>query len=313
MQDYYYGMEGEQFAFFRIPKVLFQDERYKSISAEARILYGLLLDRVTLSLQKGWKDREGRIYIFYTVNEVMESLSCGNKKAIQLMNELENRAGLIERKRQGQGKPSMIYVKNFIRTVDNSDSRHFQKCEDDTSEDVISASLEVSEVHTNNTDKKETEKTNTENSIDPDGGDERLRYEAWFRKSLELDYLYEDYPYSRETIQGIFDLLIETCCSKRKLIRVAGEDKPAETVRSRLMKLNSQHIRYVMESLQNNCTDVRNIRQYLLTSLYNAPVTMKAYYQAKVNHDMYRIANGGNDNAEKICDYCDNESKGRSP
>ena len=137
MQDYYYGMEGEQFAFFRIPKVLFQDERYKSISAEARILYGLLLDRVTLSLQKGWKDREGRIYIFYTVNEVMESLSCGNKKAIQLMNELENRAGLIERKRQGQGKPSMIYVKNFIRTVDNSDSRHFQKCEDDTSEDVI--------------------------------------------------------------------------------------------------------------------------------------------------------------------------------
>ena len=99
--------------------------------------------------------------------------------------------------------------------------------------------------------------------------------------------LLEQYPYERETIRGILDLLVDTYCSKRKYIRVAGDDKPADVVKSQIAKLNSSHIQYVMDCLKENTTDVRNIKQYLLAALYNAPTTISPYYQAKVNYDFY--------------------------
>ncbi|MDO5546820.1 MAG: replication initiator protein A, partial [Eubacteriales bacterium] len=116
--DYFYGNQAEQFSFYRIPKVLFTDERYKSISAESKILYGILLDRISLSQKNGWMDEANRVYIIFTVDEVKESMGCAEQKAVKLLSELENKAGLIERKRQGLGKPNLIFVKNFI--VDNS-------------------------------------------------------------------------------------------------------------------------------------------------------------------------------------------------
>ena len=112
--DYYYGDQAEQFSFYRIPKVLFTDGRFKDISAEAKILYGLLLDRMSLSAKNGWLDQEGRVYIVYTVEDIMNALSCASQKAMKLLNELEDKCGLIERKRQGLGKPNLIYVKNFV-------------------------------------------------------------------------------------------------------------------------------------------------------------------------------------------------------
>ena len=111
--DYYYGDQAEQFSFYRIPKVLFTDSRFKDISAEAKILYGLLLDRMSLSAKNGWLDQEGRVYIVYTVEDIMDALSCASQKAMKLLNELDEKCGLIERKRQGLGKPNLIYVKNF--------------------------------------------------------------------------------------------------------------------------------------------------------------------------------------------------------
>ncbi len=108
----------------------------KTSSADAKILYGFLLDRVSVSLKNGWKDEQNRVFIICTIEEIMEKLGCGNKKAIQLLSELEEKIGLIEKKRQGQGKPNLIYVKNFIRTVDNSGQRHFLTCQNDTSGSV---------------------------------------------------------------------------------------------------------------------------------------------------------------------------------
>ena len=125
--DYFYGSQAEQFSFYRIPKVLFTDPQFKPLSTDAKVLYGILLDRMSLSVKNGWLDEQGRVYIIYTVREVQESLCCAehkavklfrelegsNQKACRLMLELEKDAGLIERKRQGLGKPSLIYVKNF--------------------------------------------------------------------------------------------------------------------------------------------------------------------------------------------------------
>ena len=289
--DYFYGPEGEQFSFIRVPKIFFENEAYRSMSAEAKILYGFLLDRVSVSLKNGWKDDQNRIFIICTIEEIMEKIGCGNKKAIQLLSELEDKIGLIERKRQGLGKPNLIYVKNFIRTVDNTGQRHFLKCQNDTSGSVRTTSLEMSESHGSNTNLSNTDMSKTENLIypgtDSDGMAERRSYEDYFRRSLEYDILLQNNPYEKETLEGILDLLVDTCCSHKAYIRIAGDNKSGEVVRSRFMKLDSSHIQYVLSCLKENTTDVRNIRQYLLAALYNAPTTISAYYQAKVNYDFY--------------------------
>lgn len=131
MFDYFYGAQAEQFAFYRVPKVLFTNDRFKYLSAEAKTLYGILLDRVPLSAKNGWIDEQGRVHIICTIEEIMADMNCGNKKAIQLLSDLEEKVGLIERKRQGLGKPNLIYVKNFI-SADSPVERHFLKCQNDT-------------------------------------------------------------------------------------------------------------------------------------------------------------------------------------
>ena len=110
--DYFYGQSDELFSYFRIPKALFQDRRFRQLSTDARTLYGILLDRMSLSIKNGWLDEQGRVYIIYTVREVQKSLCCAEHKAVKLFRELEG-IDLIERKRRGLGRPSLIYVKDF--------------------------------------------------------------------------------------------------------------------------------------------------------------------------------------------------------
>lgn len=294
MYDYFYGAQADQFSFIRIPTVLFSQEQFKNISPEAKVLYGILLKRMDLSAKNGWFDDKGRVYIICTLEEIMETLNCGNQKAVKLMDELEGKIGLIERKRQGLGKPNLIYVKNFIcpvDKVDNSTPSHFLKCENHTSGDVKITLQEVRKSHGSNTDNNDTDNRYTENPIypgmDADGMAERRSYENYFREAIEFDFLLQQYPYDRETLHEILDLLVDTVCTRREYIRVASDDKPRDVVKSRFMKLDSGHIQYVMECLKENTTDVRNIKQYLLAALYNAPGTISSYYSAKVKHDMY--------------------------
>lgn len=118
--DYFYGPQAERFTFYRIPKALFLEERFRSLSTEAKMLYGILLDRMSLSLKNGWMDDQGRGYIIFTISEVMAHMGCANQKAISLLVELEKKAGLIARKRQGLGRPNLIYVKHFMPEEDTS-------------------------------------------------------------------------------------------------------------------------------------------------------------------------------------------------
>ena len=112
------------------------------------------------------------------------------------------------------------------------------------------------------------------------------RYRDLILENIDYDVLASDPHVDREQLDEIVDLLQETVCSTRSRIRVAGNDYPAEVVRSKLLKLNSEHIRFVMDCLKQNTTRIRNIRQYLLTALFNAPSTMSSYYAALVAHDM---------------------------
>ena len=117
--EYFYGAQAEQFSFYRIPKALFTEPNFRELSTDAKVLYGILLDRMSLSLKNQWLDAQNKVYIIFTVEEIMDALNCANQKATRLMVELEKQAGLIERKRQGLGRPNLIYVKNFTATIND--------------------------------------------------------------------------------------------------------------------------------------------------------------------------------------------------
>ncbi len=285
MPDYFYGPQAEQFAFYRIPKALFTDPAFRSISTDAKVLYGLLLDRMSLSARNDWLDEQGRVYIVFTVEEIMESLACGNKKAVGLLRELEVGAGLIERRRQGLGKPNLIYVKNFIEG-------NFLKCPNDTSVSVQSTVHDVSKGHGNKTDKNYTDLSETDPFLsgeaagtESEGKDDRTLYQEYFARQLGFDALIASYPEDEDMLREMLELLVDTVCSKRRFIRIAGDDKPAEVVKAQLMKLNGDYLRFVLMCLKENTTQVRNMRQYLLATLYNAPMTMHSSYAARVQHD----------------------------
>ena len=125
MSKYFYRWEGLRFSFYRIPKALYTDPRYRGMDALAKQLYGLFLDRLDLSLKNGWFDEDGRVYIIYTLKEAMDALGCANQKATKLFSELE-KYGLIERKHQGLCKPNLIYVLDFLdRSEDGNAGEDF--------------------------------------------------------------------------------------------------------------------------------------------------------------------------------------------
>ena len=116
--------------------------------------------------------------------------------------------------------------------------------------------------------------------------EDSMGYEKYFMEQLNIEALKQDYPYDREMIDGIMELILDVVCSKRKIICIAGDVKSVNVVKGRFMKLNMEHIRYVMKCMQENTTKIRSIKQYMLAALYNAPATIDSYYRAEVNHDM---------------------------
>ena len=282
--DYFYGQAGKLFSFYRIPKALFQEQRFQNLSTDAKTLYGILLDRMSLSVKNEWFDKQGRVFIIFTIEDVKRALCCADNKATKLLRELEN-FGLIERKRRGLGKPSLVYVKNFsaesskesVKNRDNDDSCGSKiACQDP----VKSRGIKKKE------NKTEMNNTNLILSDESEKMKNRELLEEYFSRSLEIELLLRLYPDDEDTIYQIVDLLVDTCDSKRKLIRIAGDDKPAEVVLSRLKKLNADHIRFVLDCLAANTSPIRNMKQYLLAALFNAPTTIQLYYQNKVNHDL---------------------------
>ncbi len=316
--NYYYGNEADQYSFYRIPKILFTDSRFKNVPVEAKVLYGLLLDRMALSVRNNWLDEEGRVYIIFTISDIMETLGCAEQKVNRLLAELDNvkGIGLIERRRRGLGKPNVIYVKNFVGM--EPPKSQIKNCENHKSGNVKIANQEMRKSQTNNTDINNTELndiylsidqagaeeepeakgdanllhdtrqgTDEKSMMDGIGGENRIgQYRQKIKQNVSYDILVHDYPYDSERLDGFVELMAEACCSTRKTIRINQEDMPIENVRSRFLKLDSEHIRYVMDCLDNNTTAVGNIRAYLLSALYNAPVTISQYYASLVRHDM---------------------------
>ena len=278
--EYFYGGEAEQFSFFRIPKLLFRDEAFKSVSTDAKVLYGLMLDRMSLSLKNNWMDTEGRVYIIYTIADIMEDMNCADQKAGKLLTELDNNKGigLIERKRQGLGKPNIIYVKNFVSPS------LFLNRENHDSGKVVITNQEIRKSLTSNTDNSNTE-YNKKDMID--WMRKREEYEKQIKENIEYDILLEQYD--KAWLDEIVAIMVDVVCSKSPYVLINHESFPHEIVKNRFLQINTTHIEYIHLALRENTSKVRNIRAFLITTIYRSAETADNWISAKVRHDLKRV------------------------
>lgn len=284
-RDYFYVGDEYEFVFYRIPKELVKNPLWGNITMEAKVLYSCMLDRQELSAKNGWHDESGRVFIYYTFDQICGDLHVSRKKAASMLDELENKAGLIERSRQGQGRPNRIYVhrfhqRSYPQAVSDGNYKEYPK---ETSESLRSELPGVSKRDAINTDNKKTDKSETDPIDQCDAIDEMRDY---FESTCNFEILKQSDPYHAGELDEIRELLVDVCTTTKPTIRIMGEDKPAAVVKSRLEKLNSSHISYVCDRMNDTTTKITNIRQYLLAALYNAPVTIDHYYTTLVHHDM---------------------------
>lgn len=345
--NYYKGFEGDMHSFYRIPKVLFTHGYFEKMACEAKVLYGLMLDRMSLSIQNKWMDEENKVYIFFSIDDVMKMMRCGREKAVNLMKALEE-YGLIEKRRLGHGKANIIYVKNFClesypnaapletqyaydqklnqpsdfqkygnRTVRSSkielqevrksnDKKYgnrmigsaeseFQEvgksnCKKFENRTSRSTEIELQEVGKSNCNYTKPNNTEMNNNSYPsyqsnviDRIEQRKAYEELIKENIEYDVLCK--AYNKAEIDEKVELILETVCTTRPYLKINGDEVPSEVVKKRLLNLNYGDIQYVFHALSKTSTKVKNIRQYMITVLYNAPVTRKQFYDAEVRHD----------------------------
>lgn len=382
--DYYYGVQSEQFSFYRIPRLLIKDQHFKGLSSDAKLLYGLMLDRMALSMKNHWLDNENRAYIIYSISNVMDDINCSKPTCVKIMKELDS-FGLIERKRKGLGKPDIIYVKNFAVLEDSQeqDEESFDSAdtfeenkpvmsnENITSEGKQDELPEVKDFNFNNEayglEMVETEEIFKEKEqISPNvgvnsgiskkselpevkdfnfwnektltsGGKESLPLEVknlapnynnnnynnqsynyinqsyqsnlssqadqacndeidtigntdayiqQIKKNLDYDfYMTNDVAYmDKDLLKELFVIICDVVCTKSETIKISGYVYSCDYVRSKFLRLTSNHVMYVMDCIKNTTTKIANIKAYLLVALFNAPSTIDHYYQQEIRH-----------------------------
>ena len=270
-------------------------------------------------MKNGWLDDENRAYIIYTVDAIMEDLGCSKPTCTKIMRELdsENGIGLIEKKRRGLGKPDIIYVKNFFSVPDEKEENepsnpdvstevkkfNFKKQKNLTSGSKEIVPQEVNDFFRNynntNHNNFNYNDMNYTNPINQSGNESKTEkridlmddvnaYIELIKENIEYEHhmKYDDWQ-NRVLYEELFEVICEVVCVKRTTIRIAGEDYPYELVKSKFLKLNSGHLKYVIGCMHDTNTKISNIKAYMVTALYNAPSTMNHYYQQEVQHDMY--------------------------
>lgn len=224
--DYFYGRGADQFAFYQIPKILITDEKFAGITMESKILYSLMLDRASFSVKNGWLDEDGKVFICYKLDRIMADMHCANQKATKMLKELEDKAGLIERQKQGQSKPTKIYVKDFATGLHDygPDRRIIQTHENHESRNVIITGPDSWKSCTNNTNYKNTDFINTNPiNLSAESASPKIKVVQAQEKedSMRLREQYEDYLREKLEIEArtnyakdISNLIRDTYCNK---------------------------------------------------------------------------------------------------
>lgn len=255
--------------------------RNKALSLKAKGLLSLML-----SLPDDWD---------YTLKGLARICRDGVDSIAAAVNELEE-AGYIVRKRVRDDKGRVRDMEYIILEHPKEDippKLDFPVQENPVQDNPVQEKPEQEKRPQLSTKESNIQQSSTEESIpilsNQMGTDEMLKREQYrelLKENIEYDILTENHCLDRERIDELLELMTDTVCTNRKTLRIAGDDYPAEVVKSRLLKLNSMHIEYVLECVAKNTTEVRNIKKYLLAALYNAPATIDSYYTSLVSHDM---------------------------
>ena len=286
---YYTYNDAEQFTFYRIPKKLITESRYKSVSVEAKFLYGLMLDRMGLSVKNNWIDSKNHVYIYFTIEDAVSQLGVSKNKALKLMSDLIC-AGLIEKKRQGLGKPDMIYVLDFNTSgVENSDKSPEVELQDSQNTDSLNIKngnsgvpeTELQEVcfsNSNNTEKNNTELNDnkyidTESVKDVDDDEDSLYMSKQeIRERIEYDELIEEYD--RELVDMAVDAMYAVITSKEIVIMVNGRRMHTQLAAIHLNMIKYAHICHVLDNILRNNSQIRDMKAYLTAALINSYVDL---------------------------------------
>lgn len=304
--DYFYGAESEMFSFFRIPRNLILDPHFKPLSTDAKLLYGLLLDRMSLSAANQWLDGAGRVYIYFPVSEVEEKMNCGHEKAGKMLRELDG-IGLIERVKRGQGKPTIIYVKQFIIKDDNCAQSRPPK---NGGADIRKSGVKATENHpprqpisggqdirnpngnynkNNQNNQNHTYTSYTDPSIFPsadthsdldsatmdemDGFDYDDGSEESIRERIEYEPLTESY--NAKLVDNVVSIISDVLTTPQEIYHINKRDIDGRLVVERFRRLDRILVEYVLDKYLSTPKRKKNIRGYLISMLYNAEPTIE--------------------------------------
>ena len=320
--DYYSGAESEQFRFLKTPKVFFEDPDYEELGLAECVLYGFLHEQVALSKQNGWVDEDGRTYVIRSLESIQKLLrNCSPDKARSTLKNLID-FGLIEKKRRGQGKPDIIYVKNFVtkkseisssektdacgKLISENGKTDLLKEEKASSRDMKNQALEVGKSAPNNTllnihnfsetnhnlikvtgNTTEAQEAVDKSSCDGDG-DEVEKLIDQIKANIDYyDYAPRYQAEHNNRYEEMFQVIVEMVVGKRDKLVIGGTEYPQCIIKKRFLSLNSGHVEYAMWKVAENLGEIRNIKKYMIATLFNAPTTMDNFYTQLVHHDMH--------------------------
>lgn len=322
--DYFYGTEIVQFSFYKIPRALVKNEEFKNLSSNTKQLYGLMLDRTALSQANGWLDGENKAFIYYKYEYIIADLNCARGTCAKSIKEL-GKAGLIETKRQGQGKPNMIYVKRIVK-----EERTEKKQADENKEDIRNITSEVQKLDFTDTEntiltdfviETDFQKFNTQTSKSLENEhpevqnldtsynknnynnhnytnpiypsilstkEENDGLQQIIRQNIDYDAWIARASYvDRGVLECLFRIICDVVCIPRPTIRIGKTIYPYQSMRERFLQIRSDHIEYVLDCLKKTTTEIRDIWSYLMQALYRSVITIDGYYQQAVQHDLF--------------------------
>ena len=309
-------------AFLKMPKKLFTSEVFVDLSISAKVLVSMMLERVNLSKKNNWYSEDGRVYIIFTIEEIQQRLGCGKKKAINVLKELdtENGIGLVEKKQRGQGKANLLYINNLddvftsIKPKDKksrrlvcektmnqkSVKRGLKESKNDTSRSSVLASLEVSKMESNknNINNNKTERDKSISSYQSscecaslagkiDWVQNKNKWREILKRNISYEYFVVDgYPYKDE-VDELINIMAEVMVMpEEETIRIERKNVQVAIVQDQFLQYEQRHIEYVLNCLKHNKTKITNIKSYLRTALYNAPLTVDNHCRAEVNYNL---------------------------
>ena len=282
--DYFYTHEAEQFAFYMVPKAIVEDAPFCDLSNDSKLLYSIVLDRVKLSKKNGWIDGKGRVYIVFTIEEIQQVMHCAKQKATSMMRELEE-IGLLEKKRQGLGKPNILYVKNFVRQGRKS---KFQKYENHPSGGMEITLPEDPKSSGINNNQNHTEFIYPESFFPSAPTEEGLTEGHSLREKIykQIEYDCLCLRCQREQLDELVEIMMEVMLNRNGTIRIGRDaEYPTGYVQERFSKITSMHIERVLEGIADNRGRVFNTKAYLLASLFNSVSTLEHHNTMQYNFD----------------------------